>query len=430
MGLGVPRFVERLIALGEAPAQSRAAGWEGLNPARLRAGASSTVVTAATVRGIPAYGQAVRLAAEAVASLRMGVWRGEGPERRAVTNVWQARLLRGALNPEQSRFEFWETLEESLGYRNNAYVWKLVDEAGRVREMWALHPDQVSPILDTRRRIVYRVQMGNGFVDPIDGGHQVVTVGRDTILHVRGHGGGGQLVAPTPVQLYRRALAAALAKEAHEEHLYANRGTVPYAIQFPEGVGRDQLEQFKDFYLENYTGPEASGRVPVMGGGATFQTIGLTQADAQFVEAMNLSVEEIARITNVQASLLGVTRSNRPLTPEHEEDRWHRYGLGPRLERIESAIERDPALFGPGASVYPRFDLGDGVRGDLATEETLSHQQVQDGRLLVDEWRARRGLPPLPGGVGSIPQIVPVGGAPNPVTTAPTGAPGADDEED
>ncbi len=425
--MGAPGFIERLIALGEAPAARRSAGWEGFNPARAR-GANSTVVSPRTVRGVPAYGQAVRLAAEAVAGLRMGVWKGDPPDRKRVTASWQARLLRGALNGEQTRFEFWETVEESLGYRANAYVWKLAG-ADRVTELWALHPDQVSVLIEPRR-VVYRVMLGNGYVDPLGRGAQTVTVDRSTILHIRGHGGGGLAMAPSPVQVYRRALASALSKEAHEEALYSRRATFQLGIAFPEAIGPEQVREFKEMWNESYSSVEDTGKVPVLGGGGRFEKIGLTQADAQFVEAMNLSVEEIARITNVQASLLGVTHSNRPLTPEHEEDRWHRYGLGPRLERIEAALEGDPDLFGPGAGTYPMFDLGAGVRGDLTTEETLAHQQVQDGRLLVDEWRASKGLPPLPGGLGSVPQIVPVGGAPNPVSTVPSGAPDDADDDD
>jgi HK97 family phage portal protein len=424
-GLGVPRFLERLIALGETGTQQRDAGLEAFIPARVRGAASAVIVSPRSVRGIPAYGQAVRLAAEAVAGLRMAVWRGEGAELKRVSTVWQARLLRGALNPDQTRFEFWETIEESLGYRNNAYIWKL--KSDRVTAMWALHPDQVAPSLRSGR-VIYQVMLGNGYADPLGRGTQSVAVDRGTILHVRGHGGGGQIVAPSPISLYRSALAAAIAKEAHEERLYGRRAIMPLAIEFPEGVAKTTVKEFKELWQEQYGSVEATGETPVIGGGAKFAKIGLTQEDAQFVEAMNLSVEEIARITNVQASLLGVTRSARPLTPEHEEDRWHRYGLGPRLERIEAALEADPDLFGPGSSVRPMFDLGRGVRGDLTTEETMAHQQVQDGRLLVDEWRAMKGLPPLPGGAGSVPQIVPVGGGANPVPSAPV--PAGDDDDD
>jgi hypothetical protein len=125
----------------------------------------------------------------------------------------------------------------------------------------------------------------------------------------------------------------------------------------------------------------------------------------------------------VPASLIGggkgIGQGGGPISPEHEARRWVEYGLVPRLERLEASFRRDPAMFGPGASVYPMFDNPDPVRGDRITEDTIRHQKVQRGTLLIDEDRALDGLPPLPGGIGQIPQITPVGGAPNSVPVAP-----------
>src|SRR6266498_1037246 len=81
------------------------------------------------VRGIPAINRAARIRAEALASLKLRCWRGEGPSRQREDSVWQARLFRDAPNDWQTRFGFWETIGESLAYRNNAYVWKLTDPA-------------------------------------------------------------------------------------------------------------------------------------------------------------------------------------------------------------------------------------------------------------------------------------------------------------
>jgi hypothetical protein len=65
---------------------------------------------------------------------------------------------------------------------------------------------------------------------------------------------------------------------------------------------------------------------------------------------------------------------------------------------------------------------------DPKVKADVQHQQVQDGLRLVDELRALDGygpLPPIPDDwakePGKVPQITPVGGAPNPVahTTPP-----------
>ncbi len=379
-------------------------------------------VDSSTAAGVPAVDAAVRIAAEAVGCMCMGVWRGEGPDRRRITTTWQARLFDGPLNPQQTEMDFWTTVEESLSYRGNAYLWRLPSpDTGRVGEMWALHPDQVTPLVDDRGALVFRVAFTPGYPDPLGLGRRtIVQVGRDVILHVRGWGDGGRLVAPSPIERHRISIGAALAQQKYQERFY-DQGTLSgIAISFPPTVNAQQAEQWRDLWGAQYEGVDQAHRTKVIGGGATVARIGLTQADAEYVDSANLSVEDIARIFRVTSSMLGVSRSDKPMSPEHEETRWFRQGLNPRLKRIEDALAADPFLFGPGARDRPRFDRADAVRPDLETEETIAHQQIQDGRLLVDEWRQMKGLPPLPGGVGSIPQIVPVGGAPN---TAPAPPP-------
>ena len=42
---------------------------------------------------IPAINRAVRIRAEGVASLKLGVWRGEDTQREQITRTWQSRLF-------------------------------------------------------------------------------------------------------------------------------------------------------------------------------------------------------------------------------------------------------------------------------------------------------------------------------------------------
>ena len=120
------------------------------------------------------------------------------PDRERVENVWQARLFKGEPNEYQTRFGFWETVGESLAYRNNAYVWKLTDPATyRVIEMFALHPDQVAC-----KKGAYEVTIMEGYIDPLGRGPGKYTVDETTILHIRGHRQGVK-VRPPPIKVLR-----------------------------------------------------------------------------------------------------------------------------------------------------------------------------------------------------------------------------------
>jgi HK97 family phage portal protein len=377
-------------------------GYTGLRGAGLR-------VSTETVQGIPAINRAARIRAEALASLRLRCWRGEAPSRTRADNVWQAKLFAGAANEYQSRFVFWETIGESLAYRNNAYIWKNVNpDTGQILEWYALHPDQV----ECKGPDGYIVHVRQGYLDPTGRGTANYQVDEHTILHIRGHGNGGTYEAPSPIQVFREALASPIERQRHEANWWRKGTAVRLAAVFPQGVSKEQVDEFRPLWQETYEGG-GGDTTAIIGGGADLKPIGLTARDAEFVGMAHLTVEDAARIMGVPTDLLDLQIGQRtaPGTLEDTLTRWYVFGLGPELDRIESQLSADFELFGNGSRTTPGFEADRVVRGDVKTEDDIAHQQIQDGRMLVNEWRNERGLKPIPG--GDVPQLTPVGGAPN-----------------
>lgn len=368
---------------------------------------AGVALTEGSVGGLPAAKEAIRLAAEGVGQRELGVFRGAGVERRPVRTTWQSRLFGGLPNDlGDSWRDVLEATEAALTARNNAYWRKERGLDGRVAWVRALHPDSVVARWSRERgRIEYRYQLEDGDWSP--------WVGRETILHFRpAHLTMGGCVAPSPLRLHRDALRAALAKVAFEGGLYEEGVLEGLAVTFPQNVTKEEADAWRDVFQAEHGGVANRGKVRVFGGGVDVKTIGLSMEDAQYVESMRMSVDELARVFGVLASLIGGgTNVTRPLSPEHEEMRWHRYGLEPRLTRITATINADPDFFAAHSDYVMFTDVS--AHADLATEALAIVRQVQAGILLVDEARALRGLPPLPGGVGQVPQITPVGGAPN-----------------
>lgn len=364
-------------------------------------GGSGASVTRTEVAGLPAWTQAIRIAAEAIAKHRMRVWRGEDGDRRMVTTTWQARFFAGQPNEWYSWFQAWEWTEASLTARWNAYWVKEHDAAERVSAIYVVHPDSVEARWNAQtREPEYRVELG---------GSRSSWLTRREVLHFRvGHPGPGQLVSPTPIEAHRKAWSAAIARQGAEAEFYGDGSRRTVAVVFPGDVTPEQAERFRRLYLSG-----SSSKVKVFGGNPRIETIGLSLADQQFVESQSFSIDDVGRILGVPPSLLWAAskESAKPLTPEHEEDRWVRYGLEPRRQRIEQTIAHDPSFFGPGARDYPAFHVRR-VRGDALTESDMVVHEVQAGIRTPNEGRAELGLPPHPD--GDILQITPVGGAPNP----------------
>lgn len=367
------------------------------------------VPTPGAVRGVPAIHRAARIKAEALAGLRLRCWRGEGAARERVDSVWQAKLFSKPPNLYQSRYSFWETVGESLAYRNNAYVWKLVDPlTAQVFEWYALHPDQVA----CKGPNEYEVRCGGGFIDPVGRGEKTYRLNSSDILHIRGHGDGGMYEAPSPIQVFRDALASPLERQRYEAQMWRKGTKLQLGVRFPIGVSKEQADEWRQVWRETYEGGDGE-TTAVVGGGADLIPIGMTARDAEYVQLAHLTAEDAARIMGVPSELLELRIGEAPDLMEAVLTRFYTFGLEPDLCRIESALEADSEMFGL-ARTRPGFESEGVVRGSLLTEDSIAHQQIQDGRLLVDEWRASKGLKPLPGGAGKVPQVIPVGGGSNP----------------
>ena len=359
------------------------------------------------MRGVPAIHRAARIRSEALASLDLKCYSGEGADRMERPNVPPAVLFAGTPNEYQTRFGFWETVGESLAYRNKAAIWKTVDPiSGRVLEWYALHPDQVECKGDS-----YRVTVRDGYVDPVGRGPAEYVVDDSTLLFIRGHGQGGMIDPPTPIQVFRSALAGPVGRQRHEARMWRRGTALQVAIEFPQGVSAAQADEWRESWRSNYEGTEGE-TTAVIGGGAQIKPIGMTAADAQFVELSKLTVDDASRIMGVPGRLLGLSAEfNKNVPLEQDLAEWLRFGLQPELYRIEAALKADTELFPAGSQTYPLFNTETFVRGDVQTEDAIAHARIQDGRLTVNEWRAMNNLDPLPG--GDMPQITPVGGAPN-----------------
>jgi HK97 family phage portal protein len=391
----------------------------GLMASLRSGGTAGQTVTRRTAIRVPTVGAAVAFRASHVAMLDIGTYRDDGDAIPAkVTDSWQSRLLKGVPNPNQSWYEFWEIVESSLSYRGNAYVWKTRGNDGKVVALTALHPDQVFPYNCNLEngRLRYPVAFMPLYPCPPDVEYQgsgSLTVDKSVIWHVRGRGGMGETVAPSPIERYAQSIGAALAKQDYEASLYENGVLGGTVVSFPATMTRSKAEEWKKLWNDDNAGTNNAGRTKVIGGGATVSQIGMTQRDAQFIESVDLSVIDVANIFGVPAYFLNQNeRAAKIVLPEHEEARWVNHYLAPELRRIEQSLYADTDIFGPGSKVYPRFDSAGLIHPDSATKAGILATKVQTGQWTPDEARSADGMPPLPDGIGKVPIFVPVGGTP------------------
>ena len=358
---------------------------------------------------IPAVGAAIRLISETIASLPLIVYRGDGTDRQRAMDSWQYQLLHDSPNADEDAFNFWQTVSASLEGYGNAYLQK-VKGGGRVLELRLLDPQSV--------RVYRDKETGDKKFDVLvpqtQGAERKDARGLTTseILHICGFTMRGELVGMSPVSAHRNSLGIALAAEEVIAGVYQRDATPSLAIQVPGNLGRQQADEMAALFQAKFGGINGKGKPAILTNGASIEKIGMNLADAQLLESLRFhAVEEVARIFRIPPAMLGVESRASNVPAEEESLRFVRYGILPRLRRIEMAIRQDPDMkFTNG--LVPEWLVDGLLRADTRTRYEAWTLALQSGWLTKNEVRAQEGMAPVEG--GDIIQLTPVGGAPNP----------------
>lgn len=393
----------RHAAIASAPTvvEERAADWTGFYPPP---GANGTGRATRLPYGlmVPAVAAAVRLVSETIAGFVMRTYRGRAEQRRPVLDTWQADLLQ---DPDMgtSSFQFWEDVVTSIELWKGAFVRKTV-RRGRVVALEVLDPDYVR-VLDRPEGTVIEAWSRGERVD----------ITREVIL-IRGwspNPAAAQGIGTT--ELHRQSVQGAIDYETFRGRYFANDATPGIVLTHPGKVTAEQRTDLLRAWVRRHRGPDGRMLPGMLWGGMDVKQLTTSMRDSQGVELAEAIVRDVARefrifpLDLLHASL--GSGSGTQETAEATADKFMRFSLQGRMRRVERALAADRDLF-PDRSLYPRWDVSEFTRGDVATTARKIHDLVQVGAMTPNEGRAELGWPAHPDGDRL--QVTPVGGAPNP----------------
>lgn len=306
----------------------------------------------------PVAHRAVRMVAEAAAGIAWIVMQG-GRE----VDRHPALDLLARPNPRQSGPELMEAVYACLMIAGNAYLEAaLVD--GEVREIHALRPDRMK-----------LVPGPDGWPDAYEytvAGRTVAfdqTGRQPPILHLA-------LFHPTddhygfaPLEAAGMALDLANASAAWNKALLDNAARPSGALVY-EGEGTmalDQFERLKRELQENFQGAANAGRPLLLEGGLTWQAMGISPKDMDFLEARNQAARDIALALGVPPMLLGIPGDNTYSNYQEANRALWRQTVLPLARRAMAAVGQWLApTFGDDIRFEPDLDAIEALSADRA----------------------------------------------------------------
>jgi len=364
--------------------------------------------------GLPVASAAIRLLSESLGMMPLKVWRGDPPEREEVRDSWQWTRLHDMPNDETPAGDFWQDAETSIESTGNAFVWKAVTRRP------VSSPEDIQLFVMDPNGIEVKRENGRKVFEVWENGEKKTYTTR-RILHIRGWTlTPGAVQGISPIALHRESLGKYLATEEFESRFFSNSAKPPGIIQVPGDLKEGDADELRRLWYERYGGLSNAHTPAILKNGATWQSVGLSLQDAQFIEQKRYGLEDIARIFRISAvGLLGAYAQGQQ-TPSVGDDleRFLQIDMNPRITRIQAALKIDRDLF-PDPEMFPEFEPNAVLRPDIKTRYAAYKDAAQGGWLTGNEIRALENLPPHPDGTSL--QQTPVGGAPNPPKSATNG---------
>lgn len=349
-------------------------------------------VTADTTMQRSAAWACVRLNARTIGSLPIKVYeRTSDGSRREARDHALSSLLRESPNVDQTPMEFWEGLTTALNLRGSAYAEKHWI-GSRIVAVTPLDPDRLT---------VYRTPSGERRYKVFSATGPMRDLGAREIFHLRGFGAGGDN-GLSPIGYGRQTLAGAAAADEVASRTFDSGLQIGGFVEDQPGAKttNDQRKDLIDLF-DKFSGSRRAGKVMPLPPGFTFKPLLMSPEDAQLLETRRFNIEEICRWFGVFPILIGHAADGQTMWGTGVEQinlAWLTLYLGPELQRIEQAIEKQ--LLSPVDQLryYVEFNVDALLRADSAGRASLYSSASQNGWMDRNEIRAKENLGPREGG--------------------------------
>lgn len=354
---------------------------------------SGAVITADTALKISTVYACVTKFSHTIASLPMTINKTlpQGGNE-VVSDHYLYPILHDNFNYEQTSFEAREMGIGHLKLRGNWYNFLQRNGAGQTVGIWPLNPSYMEV-----------VRVGNGiwyrYTHPDT--HKQYIYSAAEIWHVKGFSKDG-LVGMSTVEYARESMGMAQSLQDFAATFFGNKAVPGAVLRHPGQLGdvaRKNLSESMDEYATT-----KRHTTLVLEEGMEWQSVGISNSDAQFLETTNAQVRDIARWFHMPLILLQEPdKASTYASVEQFMLSFVQHTIAPDVVRIEQSANR--ALLTEADrqnGYYIKLNLKGLLRGDFATRMNGYRVAREGGWMCVDDIRGLEDMSPLPDGKGQI----------------------------
>ncbi|WP_427422673.1 phage portal protein [Lysinibacillus fusiformis] len=335
----------------------------------------------------------VSLRARMLSALRLGFYRGDTSDKVEVPDSPAAQLYR-YVNPFWTAKRLARMDELCMGTWGETY-WAVEKDRGQPKEIWWLKPSRVQPVPDETGYISQFVYQS------VTGG--AITFEADEIVWFRYPNPIDEFSPLSPLAAARLAADTSSAMMKSNQQLFS-QGMQAAGIIVPATdkvtFTNEQADDLELHLKKKLTGTKNAHKWAVLRYEAQFKQLSMSPKDAEYAAGMGLTFAQACRAYGIHPTLLGqsdgATLAN---VREFQRGAWET-ALGPDADfKAEDVREQYLPMFRGGAD-HVEYDYSKVPALQESESEvwTREAQALDRGAITINEWRKRRGLPPVPWG--------------------------------
>lgn len=305
-------------------------------------------------------------------------------KRHAVSNLIESRP-----NPYMTPFEFKQVMEAHRQLYGNAYAEIVWGADGYPSALYPLNSKNTRLEKDSNGKLWVTTSVptyGNFKID------------YSNIIHLKSMNLNG-LVGMSPIEVVKEQIGVQQASQKFLGKFYAN-GTMSRGIlKIPQQLNKEAKEKVRAEWESYGTGLSNAHRVAILDAGLDYQSLGMSQTDAQFIETQKYTKSEIAQIYNVPLHMLADLERATFSNIEQQSLEFVRDTLTPLLVSWEQTLSYQ--LFSTNdikRGYYIKFNLNTILRGDSTSRANYYEKMIQLGVYSINEVRNLEELDGIEGG--------------------------------
>lgn len=339
----------------------------------------------------------------------------DGQDRTRQRDTPLARLIRRP-NPRLTQYDWINGLVCDLGIFDFHISAKVRGDDG---QLWLapLLPEMVEPI-------------GDNWLWPEGfrvGGRNGMDLAAEDAFYVHGYHPNSRHTGLSPMESLRRILASDYAAEDFRERFWERGAQLSGIITRPSNAPQwssDAKSRFVSQWAARYssTGSEAGG-TPLLEDGMTYEAVGASAKDSEYVASRKLTREEVAAVYFTSPTMVGILDNANYSNVKEFHKGLYQDTLGPTFTQLQQALwlQLVPEVGDPDLD-YLEFNVMAKLAGTFEEQATIFSTAVGGPWMTRDEARARVNLPQL-NDQGTDQLIVPMnvteGGQASPRDSAP-----------